>query len=118
MTHDNVHVHKSRSSALLVKKSAKLKDTHDHIDIETSLPSTHYIMYVIIFAVHTAYTPIFPHAYYILHTTELEWMLSEKGAVKSELDKDPRKKHQIRDVMSAALKKSGYVDPEDSDDSD
>jgi hypothetical protein len=49
---------------------------------------------------------------------ELEWMLSEKGAVKSELDKDPRKKHQIRDVMSAALKKSGYVDPEDSDDSD
>ena len=81
---------------------------------------THYIMYVIILAVHTAYThPLsLPHAYILLHTAELEWMLSEKGAVKTELDKDPRKKHQIRDVMSAALKKSGYVDPEDSDDSD
>ena len=46
-------------------------------------------------------------------------MLSEKGVVKTELDEDPRKKHQIRDVMSAALKKSGgYIDPEDSDDSD
>ena len=44
-------------------------------------------------------------------------MLSEKGAVKTDLRKDPRKKHQIRDVMTAALK-SGYVDPEDSDDSD
>ena len=38
--------------------------------------------------------------------------------MKTALEKDPRKKHQIRDVMTAALKKSGYVDPEDSDDSD
>ena len=44
-------------------------------------------------------------------------MLSEKGAVKTDLEEDPRKKHEIRDVMSAALR-SGYVDPEDSDDSD
>ena len=45
---------------------------------------------------------------------ELEWMLAEKGAVKTELEEDPRKKHQIRDVMTAAVR--GYVDAEDSDD--
>ena len=49
-----------------------------------------------------------------LHS-ELEWMLSEKGVLKTDLEENPRKKHQIRDVMSAAVK-SGYVDPEDSDD--
>lgn len=48
---------------------------------------------------------------------ELEWMLSEKGVLKTDLEEDPRKKHQIRDVMSAAMR-SGYIDPEDSDDSD
>ena len=49
--------------------------------------------------------------------SELEWMLSEKGVLKTDLEEDPRKKREIRDVMSAALR-SGYVDPEDSDDSD
>ena len=42
-------------------------------------------------------------------------MLAEKGAVKTELEEDPRKKHQIRDVMTAAVR-AGYVDAEDSDD--
>jgi len=46
---------------------------------------------------------------------ELEWMLSEKGAVKSQLEEDPRKKRQIRDVMSVAVRQT-YHDPEDSDD--
>ena len=104
--------------AVLVKQSAKLKDTHDHTDIETSLPYTLHHVRNNFSRSYCLYTPTLPHAYILLHTAELEWMLSEKGAVKTELDKDPRKKHQIRDVMSAALKKSGYVDPEDSDDSD
>jgi hypothetical protein len=52
-----------------------------------------------------------------LTVDELEWMLSEKGVLKTDLEEDPRKKREIRDVMSAALR-SGYVDPEDSDDSD
>lgn len=52
------------------------------------------------------------HAY--AHT-ELEWMLSEKGAVKTELEEDPRKKRQIRDVMSVTVRQTHH-DPEDSDD--
>ncbi len=28
----------------------------------------------------------------------LEWMLSEKGALKSSLEEDPRKKNQVRDM--------------------
>lgn len=43
-------------------------------------------------------------------------MLSEKGAVKSNLEEDPRKRRQVRDVMSEAVKWS-YRDAEDSDDS-
>lgn len=45
-------------------------------------------------------------------------MLSEKGAVTTELEEDPRKKRKIRDVMTSALRSAAYVDPEDSDDSD
>ena len=57
---------------------------------------------------------------HIMHThayahTELEWMLSEKGAVKTELEEDPRKKRQIRDVMSVTVRQTHH-DPEDSDD--
>ena len=44
-------------------------------------------------------------------------MLAEKGALKTDLEEDPRKKRQIRDVMSEAMR-SRYIDPEDSDDSD
>lgn len=46
---------------------------------------------------------------------ELEWMLSEKGAVKTDLEEDPRKKREIRDVMTMAVR-GGYIDAEDSDD--
>jgi len=42
-------------------------------------------------------------------------MLSEKGAVKTELEEDPRKKRQIRDVMSVTVRQTHH-DPEDSDD--
>ena len=42
-------------------------------------------------------------------------MLSEKGAIKTELEEDPRKKRQISDVMSMAVRQS-YRDAEDSDD--
>ena len=54
------------------------------------------------------------HVYDIIHA-ELEWMLSEKGAVKTDLEEDPRKKREIRDVMSMAVR-GGYIDAEDSDD--
>lgn len=49
---------------------------------------------------------------------ELEWMLSEKGAVKTNLEEDPRKKRAVKDMMSSALKQS-YRDAGDSnEDSD
>lgn len=50
-----------------------------------------------------------------LTVEELEWLLSEKGAVKTDLEEDPRKKKEIRDVMSIAVR-GGYRDAEDSDD--
>jgi hypothetical protein len=42
-------------------------------------------------------------------------VLSEKGALKTTLEEDPRKKREVRDVMAAAVKQS-YRDAEDSDD--
>lgn len=42
-------------------------------------------------------------------------MLSEKGAVKTSLEEDPRKKRKVRDVMSEAVRQA-YRDAEDSDD--
>ena len=50
----------------------------------------------------------------VCSSPELEWLLSEKGAVKTSLEEDPRKKRQVRDVMSEAVKWS-YKDAEDSD---
>lgn len=48
---------------------------------------------------------------------ELEWKLSEIGAVKSELEENPWKKREIRDVMSMSVRDT-YHDPDDSDDDD
>ena len=42
-------------------------------------------------------------------------MLSTTGAVKTELEEDPRKKNQVKDIMDASLK---YIDPDDSDEDD
>lgn len=42
-------------------------------------------------------------------------MLAEIGAVTTELDEDPRRKHQIHDVMTASLR---HRDVDDSDDDD
>ena len=50
-----------------------------------------------------------------LSSPELEWMLSEKGAMKTSLEEDPKEKRKVRDVMSEAVKWS-YRDAEDSDD--
>ncbi|XP_031552911.1 phosducin-like protein 3 [Actinia tenebrosa] len=44
----------------------------------------------------------------------LEWMLSEAGAVVTDLEEDPRKKHKIHDVMTSAIRQR----PMDSDDDD
>ena len=42
-------------------------------------------------------------------------MLSEQGALQSHLTEDPRKKREVKDLLSAAVKQS-YRDAEDSDD--
>lgn len=42
-------------------------------------------------------------------------MLAEKDAVKTSLEEDPKKRRQVRDVMSEAVRQS-YRDAEDSDD--
>jgi len=48
---------------------------------------------------------------------ELEWMLAEAGAVKTELTEDPRKKHKIHDVMESSLRQT-YTRDSDSDEDD
>ena len=45
-------------------------------------------------------------------------MLSESGAVKTELEEDPRKRRQIRDVMTTSLRSSGQQYDHDDDDDD
>ncbi|XP_028404293.1 phosducin-like protein 3 [Dendronephthya gigantea] len=49
---------------------------------------------------------------------DLEWMLSESGAVKTELEEDPRRKRQIRDVMTSSLRSGGQQYDDDDDDDD
>ena len=48
---------------------------------------------------------------------ELEWMLAEAGAVKTELTEDPRKKNKIHDVMESSLRQT-YTRDSDSDEDD
>lgn len=48
--------------------------------------------------------------------TELEWMLAEAGAVKTELDEDPRKKNKIYDVMASSLQQTNLRDSDSEDD--
>ena len=50
-----------------------------------------------------------------LTVEDLEWMLSEKGAVKTTLEEDPRKKKQIRDVMSDLYSSRTQDSDDDSD---
>ena len=50
--------------------------------------------------------------------TELEWMLSEAGAVKSELQEDPRKKNKIHDVMASSLRQANMRDSDSEGDDD
>ena len=47
--------------------------------------------------------------------TELEWMLSQVGAVKTELEGPP--KRQVRDMMDIAVKQSA-IDNDSSDEND
>lgn len=51
----------------------------------------------------------------VLCVVELEWMLSEVGVLKTELEAPP--KQEIRDVMDSALRQSGRGD-DDSDEDD
>ena len=50
----------------------------------------------------------------------LEWKLSELGAVKTSMKKDPSAKKEIRDVLTVSLQgtAAGYRDPDDSDEDD
>ena len=50
-------------------------------------------------------------------TLGLEWKLSELGAIKTSLKKDPSANKEIRDVLTASLQgtAAGYKDPDDSD---
>ena len=55
---------------------------------------------------------------FLFQTKELEWKLSEIGAVKTDLESDPRKKKErVKDVMTMSVR-GQYRDPDDSDDSD
>ena len=46
---------------------------------------------------------------------EFEWKLSEVGAFKTDIEENPFKKREIRDVLSVAVRNT-YRDAEDSDD--
>lgn len=53
-----------------------------------------------------------------LKIDELEWMLAEAGAVKTELENDPRKKHKIHDVMTSSLRQATVRNTDEDDDDD
>jgi hypothetical protein len=53
-----------------------------------------------------------------LFLSDLEWILSESGAIKTELEEDPRKRRQIKDVMTSSLRSGGQYNPDDDDDDD
>ena len=50
-----------------------------------------------------------------IHTAvaELEWMLSQTGAIKTELEEPP--KREIQDVMASSVRSSAVDDDSDSD---
>lgn len=48
---------------------------------------------------------------------ELEWKLSEIGAVKTDIEDNPWKKREIADVMKMTVR-GNYKDPDDSDEDD
>ena len=52
----------------------------------------------------------------LLFFPDLEWMLSESGAIKTELEEDPRKRRQIKDVMTSSLRSGGQYNRDDDDD--
>jgi thiamine phosphate synthase YjbQ (UPF0047 family) len=45
-------------------------------------------------------------------------MLSESGAIFSTLEEDPRKRRQIKDVMTSSLRSGGQYNHDDDDDDD
>lgn len=49
---------------------------------------------------------------------ELEWMLAEAGAVKTDLEEDPRKKNKVHDVMTSSLQQMNAKDSDSDDDDD
>ena len=54
----------------------------------------------------------------LLFLSDLEWILSESRAIKTELEEDPRKRRQIKDVMTSSLRSGGQYNPDDDDDDD
>lgn len=53
-----------------------------------------------------------------LKIEELEWMLAEAGAVKTDLEEDPRKKNKVHDVMTSSLQQMNAKDSDSDDDDD
>ena len=45
-------------------------------------------------------------------------MLAEVGAVKTDLEEDPRKKNKIHDVMTSSLRQANARDSDSDDDDD
>lgn len=46
---------------------------------------------------------------------DFEWLLSGSGAVKTDLEEDPRKRRRINDVMSVSLRTGGTYDDDDDE---
>ena len=59
-----------------------------------------------------------PFTVVIFAFSELEWMLAEAGAVKTELEDDPRKKHKIQDFMTSSLRQAVSRDSDSDVDDD
>lgn len=59
-------------------------------------------------------------ASYIVVVVSLRFrmVLSESRAIKTELEEDPRKRRQIKDVMTSSLRSGGQYNPDDDDDDD
>ena len=64
------------------------------------------------FMSHSPYTFLYSSMLYSL--LEFEWKISELGAFKTDIEENPFKRREIRDVLSIAVRNT-YRDAEDSD---
>ena len=55
-----------------------------------------------------------PLLVYLFVWLELEWKLSDIGAIKTDIEENPWKKREIRDIMSISIR-DNYHDSDDDD---